>query len=194
MLGKVIICLMNLFWKMIMPINRAGSEVLLFTELLDCRCKLSMKEHLLSVPAFWNAFVYMVLPDRLVTYLGVTSTQPQWQEELQLPKGKELGLVAGLKRMLTWCAVHSLLGEVRNCVYWKRGWIISHQIWNSTIWELYSTTEKVQLNKQLYWNNCFHQSFWEWTVKLNIEERISVEKSSLQHYFFFLKWKKWHCI
>lgn len=59
----------------------------------------------------------MMLPVRLVTCLGVTSTQPhlqKWQEELQLPKGKELCLVAGLKRMLTWCAVHSLLGEVRN--------------------------------------------------------------------------------
>lgn len=61
----------------------------------------------------------MMLPVRLVTCLGVTSTKPnlqKWQEELQLPKGKELGLVAGLKGLLSWCAVHSLLGEVRNCV------------------------------------------------------------------------------
>lgn len=34
----------------------------------------------------------------------------------------------------------------------------------------------------------------EWTVKLDIEETILVEKSSLQDYFSFLKWKKWHCI
>ncbi|KAJ7419500.1 hypothetical protein WISP_53875 [Willisornis vidua] len=37
-------------------------------------------------------------------------------EELQLSKGKELGFVAGLKGLLDWCAVHSLLAEVRNCV------------------------------------------------------------------------------
>lgn len=34
-----------------MPIDRAGSEVFLFTELVECRCKLSMKNWL-SVTAF----------------------------------------------------------------------------------------------------------------------------------------------
>lgn len=35
-----------------MSIDRAGSEVFLFTALVECRCKLSKKENSLSVIAF----------------------------------------------------------------------------------------------------------------------------------------------
>lgn len=34
-----------------MPIDRAGSEVFLFTDLVECGCKLPMKENVLSVTA-----------------------------------------------------------------------------------------------------------------------------------------------
>jgi len=57
-----------------MPVDRAGSEVLLCAELVKCRCKLSRKENLLFLTAFWNAAVYITLPVRPVTCLGVPST------------------------------------------------------------------------------------------------------------------------